>query len=404
VIVAVVRGVVAVLFRASIAAAAPRAARANAGARAGAVSAAVEEVPEVEVEVVAAEEAAGGADRLLSSVRFRFLVTETRPGNELTEDSMSRLFNQGKKQAINTGLLIAAIAWMFLLQDVGAAAVATHKSFSSADEAAKAAVNAARNNDDKTLLAIFGAQAKQILFSGDPVADKERRAHFIAAYDEKNRLAEEGRSMILIVGKQDWPFPIPLVKKGQGWVFDTEKGKQEILNRRVGENELNTIQSILAVVDAEREYAIKDHNSDGLLEYAQKFVSDPGKKNGLYWDVKQGEPQSPLGPIMIRARQEGYQRKSVTTPSPYHGYYYRIISAQGKNAPGGAYSYIVKGKMIGGFAVVAYPAEYGNSGVMTFIVNHDGKVFQKNLGANTAAVAKGMKEYNPDKTWTEVKS
>jgi hypothetical protein len=193
------------------------------------------------------------------------------------------------------------------------------------------------------------------------------------------------------------------VKKGQTWVFDTEKGRQEILNRRIGENELFTIQACLAVVDAQREYALKDRDKNSLLEYAQKFVSDPGKKNGLYWETKAGELQSPLGPIMTQMRSEGYQGKPSATPSPYHGYYYRILTAQGKDAPGGAYSYLVKGKMIGGFAVVAYPAEYGNSGVMTFIVNHDGKVFQKNLGQNTAAVAKNMKEYNPDKTWTEAK-
>lgn len=282
-------------------------------------------------------------------------------------------------------------------------AAAQQKTFSSAEEAVKATVTAARNNDDKELLAIFGPTAKELIFSGDTVADKQRRAQFLAAYDEKNRLATEGENMILIVGKQDWPFPIPIVKKGQSWIFDTEKGRQEILNRRIGENELFTIQACLAIVDAEREYALKDRDKNGLLEYAQKFASDPGKRNGLYWETKAGETQSPLGPIVAQGKSEGYQRKPSGAPIPYHGYYYRILTAQGKNAPGGAYSYLVKGKMIGGFAVVAYPAEYGNSGVMTFIVNHDGKVFQKDLGKNTAATAKGMKEYNPDNTWTVVK-
>jgi hypothetical protein len=297
-------------------------------------------------------------------------------------------------------LVIAVVLMAF---SVSFAATAQQKTFSSADEAVKAAIAAARKNDDKELLAIFGANAKEILFSGDAVADKERRGQFIAAYDEKNRLATKGEETILIVGKQEWPFPIPVVKKGQSWVFDTEKGKEEILNRRIGENELNTIQVMLAIVDAEREYAIKDRNRDGLLEYAQKFISDPGKKNGLYWEAKQGEPQSPFGPIMVRARSEGYKKQESGGPPPYHGYYYKILTAQGKDAPGGAYSYLVKGKMIGGFAVVAYPAQYGNSGVMTFIVNHEGKVFQKNLGPNTPSIAKSMKEYNPDKTWTEVK-
>jgi hypothetical protein len=278
------------------------------------------------------------------------------------------------------------------------------KTFSSPEEAVKAAIAAARSNNDKELLAIFGPQSKEIISSGDPVADKQRRAEFVAAYDQANRLSTEGESRILIVGKQDWPFPIPIVQKGQSWTFDTEKGKQEVLNRRIGENELFTIQTMLAVVDAEREYAMKDRDRNGLLEYTQKFVSAPGKKDGLYWSAKEGEPQSPLGPIMAQARAEGYRAASPSaTPYPYHGYYYRILTAQGKDAAGGAYSYFVKGKMIGGFAVVAYPAEYGNSGIMTFIVNHDGKVFQKNLGPNTASVAKSMKEYNPDKTWTEVK-
>jgi hypothetical protein len=289
-----------------------------------------------------------------------------------------------------------------------AATVAQQKSFPSAEEAVKAAIAAARANNDKEMLSIFGAQAKEVLFSGDPVADKQRREEFLAAYDERNRLATEGEDTILIVGKQDWPFPIPIVKKSDRWVFDTQKGKEEILNRRIGENELNAIQAMLAIVDAQREYAMKDRDQNALLEYAQKFVSDTGKKNGLYWDAKAGEPQSPLGPIMMRARAEGYRGTpgkpaTSSTSAPYHGYYYRVLTAQGKDAPGGAYSYLVKGKMIGGFAVVAYPAEYGNSGVMTFIVNHDGKVFEKDLGKNTASVAKSMKAYNPDKTWAEVK-
>lgn len=298
-------------------------------------------------------------------------------------------------------VLNAAVVLTFVCATISSVALAQQKSFSSAEQAFKAAVEAARNNNNTEMLAIFGAQAKDLLSSGDSVADKQRRDEFLAAYNESNRLVTEGENTILIVGKQDWPFPIPLVKRGNGWVFDTEKGKEEILNRRIGENELYTIQTLLAVVDAQREYAIEDRDRDGLLEYAQKFVSDPSRRNGLYWEPKQGEPQSPLGPIMARARSEGYKGQS-TTPPPYHGYYFRILTAQGKNASGGAYSYLVKGKMIGGFALVAYPAEYGNSGVMTFIVNHDGKVFQKDLGKKTASVAQSMKEYNPDKTWSEV--
>ena len=287
---------------------------------------------------------------------------------------------------------------------VSIAASASQKSFASAEEAVKALMAAAKDNNDKEVLSIFGPSGKELIFSGDKVADKRRREEFIKAYDEKNKLVQEGDSIVLVIGKNDWPFPIPLVKKGTAWVFDTEKGKQEVLNRRIGENELFTIQTLLAVVDAQREYAMKDRNKNGLLDYAQKFFSDPGKKNGLYWEAKAGEAPSPLGPIIAEARSEGYQGTRVNgSGGPYHGYHYKMLMAQGKDAPGGAYSYLVKGKMIGGFAVVAYPAEYDNSGVMTFIVNHDGKVFQKNLGKNTASVAKAMKEYNPDSTWSQVK-
>jgi Protein of unknown function (DUF2950) len=300
---------------------------------------------------------------------------------------------------ISAGVIVAA---MLVVHEPLFAVSAQQKTFSSPEDAVKAAIQAARDNSDKEMIAIFGPGAKDIILSGDPVADRERRANFLKAYDEKNSLATQGENKILVIGNKDWPFPIPLVKKGEGWVFDTEKGRQEILNRRIGESELFTIQTLLAVVDAQREYAMKDRNRNGLLEYAQKFVSDASKKNGLYWEAKAGESESPLGPIMARARTEGYQGKP-NAPAPYHGYHYRILTAQGKDASGGAYSYLVKGKMIGGFAVVAYPAQFDNSGVMTFIVNHEGKVFQKNLGKNTASIAQSMKEYNPDKTWSEVK-
>jgi len=315
--------------------------------------------------------------------------------------------NRELKISMWQGLRVAVGAVFFTivgLSGISHAAAAQQKSFASAEEAVKTAVTAARANNEKDLLAIFGVQAKDLLSSGDPVADKQRREGFIKAYDEKNRVMADGTNMILVIGPNDWPFPIPLVKKGDGWVFDTDKGKEEILNRRIGQNELDVIQVSLAYVDAQREYAMKDRDGSGLRGYAQKFRSDAGKKNGLYWEAKADEEQSPLGPFAARARSEGYgQNKASDKPVPYRGYYYKILTAQGKDAPGGAYSYIVKGKMIGGFALVAYPAEYGNSGVMSFIVNHEGKVFQKDLGKNTANAAAAMKEYNPDKTWSEVK-
>jgi hypothetical protein len=287
-----------------------------------------------------------------------------------------------------------------------AATPAKQISFASPEEAVKAAVAAAKRDDNKELISIFGPGAKDLISSGDAVADKQRRERFLAAYNEKNRIAQEGEHSVVMVGKDDWPFPIPLVKKADGWVFDTQKGREEILNRRIGQNEINAIQVTLAYMDAQREYARKDRDGDGILEYARRFRSESGKKNGLYWEAKSGEEQSPLGSFFAQAQKGGYAPQGSgggQTAAPYHGYFYKILEGQGKNATGGAYNYVVKGNMIGGFALVAYPAEHGNSGVMTFIINHDGKVFQKDLGKNTATVASAMKEYNPDSTWSEVK-
>jgi hypothetical protein len=320
---------------------------------------------------------------------------------------MVTLVSKTKKRAINSSLLslVAAITLMFALYGTCSAASAKQKSFASAEEAVKAGIAAAKSNDDKELLAILGDDAKDLISSGDAVADKARRQEFLKAYDEKHQLIKEGNNMILVVGKQDWPYPIPVVKKGNGWVFDTAQGREEILNRRIGENELSTIQVMLAIVDAQREYASKDRDGDGILEYAQKFWSDAGKKNGLYWETKAGEEESPLGPLAAEARVEGYRAASAgAKPRPYHGYYYKILTAQGKNAPGGAYSYLVKDKMIGGFAVIAAPAQYGNSGVMTFLINHDGVVYQKDLGKNTLELAKKMTSFDPDKTWKKVEN
>jgi len=347
--------------------------------------------------------------RQYSSIPNIAVFPDSTPVTHVMEEEMKLLKilkNRARLTRSIVSLALSAAVWMTLgFSAIAIAATAAkQKSFPSADAAVKAAVAAAKANDDKELLAIFGAEAKDLISSGDPVADKQRRAQFLAAYEAKNRIAQEGENSIVMVGKDDWPFPIPLVKKADGWVFDSQKGMEEVLNRRIGQNELNAIQVTLAYMDAQREYAKKDRDGDGLLEYAAKFRSDPGKKNGLFWEAKTGEEVSPLGLFAVRAVKEGYGQKAPTDkPAPYHGYYYRILSAQGKDAPGGAYSYMVKGNMIGGFALVAYPAEYGNSGVMSFIINHDGKVFQKDLGKNTASAASAMKEYNPDKSWTEIK-
>lgn len=281
-------------------------------------------------------------------------------------------------------------------------AAVKQKSFASAEEAVKALITAARNNDDSEIMAIFGADGKDLIFSGDEVADKQRREKFISDYDEQHKLIPEDDSMILVIGRNEWPFPIPVAKKNENWFFDTKIGVEEILNRRIGMNELFTIQTLLAVVDAQREYAMMDRDGDNLHEYAEKFASDPGEKNGLYWETREGEAPSPLGQLLAQAKSEGYSKKGAKgNPVPYHGYYYKILKAQGKNAPGGAYEYMVRGSMIGGFAVVAWPAKYGNSGVMTFIVNHDGVVYEKDQGKNTEKIVKEINVYNPDKTWVK---
>ncbi len=277
------------------------------------------------------------------------------------------------------------------------------RTFASPEEAVKALVEALKSKDIKALEAIFGPGSKDLVSSGDPVSDSAGYDRFIQRYEEKSRLQEESaEKSILYLGNDDWPFAIPIVKKGDLWHFDVKEGRDEILARRIGRNEWNTIQTCLAYVDAQREYALEDWTGDGFLEYAQKFFSDPGKKNGLYWEVKAGEKPSPLGPLIAEAAKQGYAKKKGKT-SPYHGYYFRILKAQGKNAPGGAYDYMAKGKMIGGFALVAYPAKYASSGIMTFIVNHDGVVYQKNLGPKTGKLAQAIKAFDPDGTWEKVK-
>jgi hypothetical protein len=282
------------------------------------------------------------------------------------------------------------------------AAEARQNSFKSPEEAVQAVVEAVKKGDTKDLMAIFGPGSEDLIFSGDKVADKAGRGRFIAAYEEKHQLVNEGdNKVILIIGQHDWPMPIPLIKQGEAWLFNTKEGKEEILNRRIGKNELNTMEVCLAYVDAQREYAMKDCDGNRLRDYAQRFASTPGKKDGLYWEAKEGEGQSPMGPLMAKAAKAGYTQP--TTLMPYHGYYYKILKAQGKHATGGAYSYVVHGNMMGGFALVAYPAEYGNSGIMTIIVNQDGVVYQKDLGKETKKIAEAMTLYDPDETWQQVK-
>jgi hypothetical protein len=293
--------------------------------------------------------------------------------------------------------LSVAFAIMLALQCATFAAPA-QKTFASLDEAVNALVAALRAADRKALVEILGPQGNPLVWSGDDVADRAAFQRFTAEYDRAHRLEGGGGKVVLYVGDDDFPFPIPLVPDASRWLWDTDAGDDELLNRRIGENELSTIQVCLAYVDAQREYYSR---GQGLLEYAQRLDSTKGKHDGLYWETRPGERESPLGPLVARARAAGYPLPPPRGPAPYHGYFYRILLAQGPDAPGGAYDFVVRGHMIGGFALVAYPASYGASGIMTFIVNQDGVVYQKDLGPKTAQAANAMKTYNPDKAWAQ---
>jgi len=298
-------------------------------------------------------------------------------------------------------VLVSGLIVAFSVLALARAWGAEQKSFASPEDAVKALVEALRVNDTKALADLFGPESEDLVSSGDPVADQERRKQFVYFYELKHGMEKVAADKVFLhIGHDEWPFPIPVVKTDKGWQFDSDEGREEIIARRIGRNELSAIQVCLAYVDAQREYALKDRDGDGLLAYAQQFRSDPGKKNGLYWSETEFKEQSPLGPLMVAAETAGHDLKAVGgEPTPFYGYYYRILKAQGKHAPGGAWDYVVKGKMIGGFALVAYPAEYGASGIMTFIVNHDGVVYQKDLGEDTEKIAKAMTAFDPDGTW-----
>jgi hypothetical protein len=267
------------------------------------------------------------------------------------------------------------------------------KTFSSPEDASNALVTAAQNNDEKAMLDILGPDGKQIVSSGDEAEDAESRANFVQRYQQMHRLVKEpDGNTILYIGAENWPTPIPLVNNSSSWYFDTEAGKKEILFRRIGRNEISTISVCQELVAAQKEYYSAQNN-----QYALEIFSDEGQHNGLYWKAAEGETQSPIGPLVASAFAKGKSPDSA--PTPYRGYYYLSVTRQGKSAPRGAKSYIVSGKMTEGFAFVAYPAEYRSSGGMTFIVNQDGVVYQKDLGKKTDALAKAMKEYNPNSSW-----
>ena len=298
-------------------------------------------------------------------------------------------------------LFRAALAAGILVVGAGHAAEgAKQKTFASPEDAARALVAAFRSDNAREMLQVLGPGSREIIQSGDAVADRASRERFLRAYEEANRLERSGEAKAaLSVGRDAWPFPVPIVKGAGGWRFDSRQGREELLNRRIGRNELSTVQAILAYVDAQREYYLRNPQGDGLLHYAQRFGSTPGKRDGLYFPTKAGEKPSPLGPLFTAAKAEGYAKSQGGAPAPYHGYRYRILRGQGPSAQGGAYDYVAQGRMIGGFAVVAWPASYGNSGVMTFLVNHEGVVYEKDLGPATASAAGKITSFNPDQTW-----
>jgi hypothetical protein len=275
--------------------------------------------------------------------------------------------------------------------------------FASKEAAAQAFIQATRAGDNAALLKILGPEAKPIVNSGDPVADKSVKNRIASAYDQMHRFVSTGDGRVfLYVGAENWPLPIPLVKRGGKWFFDTAFGKQEILARRIGKNELGAIQVCQGIVQAQQDYVSRVQTGEDGKQYAQKFLSDEGKHNGLFWKTAPGEPPSPLGPLIASAAAEGYHRTGAGKPAPYHGYIYRILNEQGPHAPGGARSYMEDGKMTGGFAVLAYPSEYRSSGVMTFMAGQNGVVYEKNLGPRTNKIAASMKAFDPDTTWQTV--
>jgi Protein of unknown function (DUF2950) len=317
------------------------------------------------------------------------------------------LFNYTRARAWSVRLAVfismLLLAGLFRTSFASAEETVAQQVFTSPAVAASALVTASKADDIKALSFILGPDADQIISSGDPVADNNARDNFVRRYQEMHRLAYDyqGR-VILYIGADNWPVPIPLVKKNGGWVFDTAAGKDELLHRRIGQNELFSISVLEDLAEGQAEYASGAHDGEPPGQFARTIMSTAGKENGLYWETAEGQPESPIGPLVASATVEGYKRNSGGNPIPFHGYYYKVLTRQGRDAPGGAKNYLVNGKMIRGFAFLAYPAEYRASGVMTFIINQNGVIVQKDLGPDTAKLASEIIEFNPDQTWQEL--
>jgi len=296
---------------------------------------------------------------------------------------------------------IFALALCLLIQ--GAFAQSESKAFGTPEEAMNAFVQALRANDQAGLSAILGPGGDKLIRSGDEVADRRDRERFISAYSQARKLKPDGDNrLIVLIGNNEWPYPIPLVKSETGWFFDTQHGDDEILARRIGRNEYAALRVLAEIVDAQREYAALNRDDQGMPVYASKIVSGQGQHDGLYWPVGDTEPESPIGELVAAAAAEGYSNADAEPLAPYHGYLYRILAKQGKNAEGGVIDYVTNGRMTAGFAAIAWPARYGASGVMTFIVNENGQIFEKNMGPNTSEVAAGIDSFNPEDDWRPV--
>lgn len=316
----------------------------------------------------------------------------------------ARLNSTRRSSGAGKSISFAVAAFILLSNAISAfAQQSNEKTFASPGDAVLALYNAAKTSNGQALTEIFGSNSGDILHSGDQVADRNVASNFVSRYDQMHRVVlQPDGTVTLYVGADNWPLPIPIVKNNSGaWYFDTEAGKKEILYRRVGRNENDAIEILYTLVKAQKEYATEPHDGDSAKHYALKFISDEGKQNGLYWKTSDNQPPSPIGPQLVAAAAEGYTM-AQGKPTPYHGYYYRILTRQGPAAKGGARDYIVNSQLSRGFAFVAYPAEYRNSGVMTFIVDQDGVVYQKDLGTDTDKVAGAMTEYNPDSSWAKV--
>lgn len=296
--------------------------------------------------------------------------------------------------------LIFAAMFLFCSVPVVQAADTQQRVFVAPEEAVQALVTAIRADDLEEMTAVLGPGSRELLSSGDEVADRSGREKFLHAYGQGHTLQQQSPDrMILLLDNHNWPLPIPLVRRGDVWVFDSVEGKQEILSRRIGRNELHVIEVLHAYVEAQHEYATRDWMGGGRVEFAQKLASSQGQRDGLYWKAGEGQEESPFGPLIARASRKGY---AETDLSPFHGYYFKILKGQGSHAAGGAYGYMVKDRMLLGFALIAYPAEYGNSGIMTFMVNQEGTIFQKNLGEDTKRQAEETELFDPDPTWRRV--